>query len=536
MNTPTPTTPTFFQKTKTYISTHIKTSIFIALVIVVGGYFVISALAKGSVKTAYVLGTAQTGTVVSTVTSTGQISTSATIDLKPTVSGNITKIYATAGSKVTKGQALFSIEATDAARAVKTAQNNVAAAKLDLLSTQTSLKNTSSDQTDAVSNAYTTLLSSGLAPLPADQDTSKYTLPTISGNYTLGKEGTVTITTYNSQGGISFNATGLVDATGLTNSTTAQPIGTSGLFIQFPSSIKGGLTWTVSIPNTNSSSYISNKSAYDNAVKDQQQAADPASSNAVTLQSKQLSVVQAENSLASAEETLADYTVRAPFDGTLATVDVIVGDQASSGTALGTVITDQEIVALSLNEVDVSKVAVGDKATLTFDAVSDLSITGTVVEINPVGTVTSGVVNYTVKITLDTQDARVKSGMSVTVAIQTGIAQNVVTVPTAAIKTTNGTSYVMTVPEGDTSTTPATGTGVYLATAPTRTEVQVGITDGTTTEITSGLTDGQSIVTKTVTATTATTATTAKSSTSLLGGGGAAGSTGGATRALTGGR
>lgn len=510
--------PTFFQRTKTYISTHKKTSIFIGIVFIAIVYFIIHVLVGKNVKTAYVLGTAQTGTVVATVTSTGQIATSATLDLKPQVSGAITAIYAKAGDKVKKGQALFSIEATDAARAVKTAQNNLASAKLDLLATETSQKNSTVDQSDAVKTAYTTLLSSGLSPQPADQTTANSQLPTISGNYTLEKEGTITLTTYSSQGGVSFEASGLVSATGLTNSTTAQPIGNSGLYILFPSNIKGGYTWTIDIPNKNSAGYISNKSAYDTAVKNQQQAQDPASSNAVTLQSKQLAVVQAQNSLASAQETLADYTIRAPFDGVLATIPVIVGDQASSATTLGTVITNQEIVSLSLNEVDVSKVKVGDKATLTFDAVPDLSITGTVAEINPIGTVTSGVVNYTVKITLDTQDARVKSGMSVTAAIQTGIAQNVVTVPTAAIKTTNGTSYVMTVPDGDTSTPAETGTGVYLATAPTRTEVQVGITDGTTTEITSGLTDGQSIVIKTVAAT-ATTTTTAKSSTSLLGGG-----------------
>ncbi|MDB5254978.1 MAG: Efflux transporter, family, subunit [Candidatus Nomurabacteria bacterium] len=516
--------PTFFQKIKTYIGAHKKMSIVAGLVIVVGGYFLIHSLTAGKVKTAYVLGTAEQGTVVSTVTSTGQISTSATLELKPQVSGEITAIHAKAGDKVVKGQALFSIQATDAARSVKTAQNNLAAAKLDLLATQTSLKNTSVDQTDAVKNAYTTLLSSGLTAQPADATTTGLQVPTISGNYTLGKEGDITIKTYTSQGGVSFEASGLASGIGLTNSVTPQQIGNTGLYIVFPSSIKGGLTWTISIPNKSSSSYISNKNAYDTAVKNQTQAADPASSNAVTLQSKELSVVQAQNSLSSALETLAQYTVRAPFDGVLATVPVIVGDQASSGTALGTVITNQEIVSLSLNEVDVSKVKVGDKATLAFDAIPDLSITGTVAIINPIGTVTSGVVNYTVTIALDTQDAAIKSGMSVTAAIQTAVAQNVITIPSSAVKTTNGVSYVMTVPEGDESTLAETQ-GVYLATAPVRTEVQVGITDGTTTEIVSGLTEGQSIVTKTVTATT-TAKTTA--SPSLLGGGG----TGGATRAL----
>ncbi len=525
---------TFFQKTKLYVSTHKKTSIAIGIALVLVLYFIIHAITSGKTTTSYVLGTATRGTIVSTVTSTGQISTSSSLDLKPQVSGPLVSIRAKAGDKVTKGEALFVIQATDAARAVKTAQNNLASAKLDLLSTQTSLKNSTTDQDKAVQNAYTTLLSSGLAALPADQATSTYQVPTISGNYTLGKEGTITVTTYYSNGGISFSTSGLVDAVGLANSTTPQPIGNSGLFIQFPTGTKGSLTWTINIPNTNAASYLSNKNAYETALENQSEAADPTGSNAVTLQSKQLAVAQAENSLASAEETLAEYTITAPFSGTLATVPVFVGGNVSSATTLGTVITDQEVVTLSLNEVDISKVALGDKATLTFDAVPDLSLTGTVATLDPVGTVSSGVVTYTVTISLDTQDPRVKSGMSVTAAIQAAIAQDVITVPSSAVKTANGTSYVLTVPDTAVSTPTATGQGVTLSVPPVKTTVETGISDSTSTEITSGLTENQPIVTKTITTsatTTAATSTTTRSSTpSLLGGGGGANKTfGGAT-------
>ncbi len=507
---------TFFQKTKLYI----------ALIIVLGGYFAIRAITKTAAPTVYVLGTATKGTVVSIVTSTGQVSTSNSVDLKPQVSGTLLSIRAKAGDKISAGETLFVLDGTDAARAVKTAQNNVASAQLDLLATQTANKNTNSDQTKAVATAYATLLSSGLQPQPVDQTTSNYQLPTITGNYTLGKEGTITITTYSSQGGISFQTSGLVSANTLTNTTTAQPIADSGLFIQFPTTVRGGLTWTITIPNKNSANYVSNENAYENALEAQAQAVDPASSNAVTLQTKQLAITQAENTLASAEETLAQYSIKAPFSGTLATVPVSVGDSIS-GTTLGTIITNQEIVNLSLNEVDVSKVAIGDKTTLTFGAISGLSLTGTVTTIDPVGVVSSGVVNYTVTISLDTQDVRVKSGMSVTAAVQTAVAQDVITVPNTAVKTTNGSSYVLTVPDGDISTPATTGQGVILTVAPMKTPVVIGITDGTTTEITSGLNENQSIVTKTVTTST-TTAAAAKTPTgsSLLGGGGGGGRAG----------
>lgn len=510
------------------IKNHKTRTIILALIVVVAGYFVIRAMTKKTPAPTYVISTVTKGTVVSSITGTGQISTSETVTLQPQVSGPLISVRAKAGDKVTKGEALFSIQATDAARAVQTARDSVASAQLDLRSTQSQNTASTADQAKAVKTAYATLLSSGLQPQPSDQTTAAFQVPTISGNYTLGSEGTITLTTYSSQGGVSFNTSGLVTSTGLTNSTTAQPIGNSGLYILFPSNVKGGLAWTISIPNKSSASYISNENAYETALQNQTQGADPDGTLAVTLQSKQLAITQAQNSLASALETLAKYTVTSPFTGTLASVPVSAGDQVSSATTLGTVITNQEVATLSLNEVDVSKVKVGDKATLTFDAIDGLSLAGTVAIVNPVGTVSSGVVNYAVTIDLDTQDNRVKSGMTVTAAIQTAVAQDVLTVPSSAVKTSNGSSYVLTVP-ADTSTATtvtATGTqGISLAVPPNQAPVQAGITDGANTEIISGLSEGSKIVTKTVAATATKTisaaASKAPSTASLIGGGGA---------------
>ena len=66
-----------------------------------------------------------------------------------------------------------------------------------------------------------------------------------------------------------------------------------------------------------------------------------------------------------------------------------------------------------------AKVALGDEATLTFDALPSLSLAGTVVQIDPVGTVSQGVVSYDVQIGFsqpaDTSSTnQVKPGMSVT--------------------------------------------------------------------------------------------------------------------------
>ena len=114
--------------------------------------------------------------------------------------------------------------------------------------------------------------------------------------------------------------------------------------------------------------------------------------DALDVQSQKLVIRQKENALADAKAALADYSVCAPFGGTVAAVNVKKGDSVSSGIALATLITEQKIAEVSLNEVDVAQVKAGQRATLTFDAVPDLSISGEVAEIDSLGTVSQGVV------------------------------------------------------------------------------------------------------------------------------------------------
>jgi multidrug efflux pump subunit AcrA (membrane-fusion protein) len=503
---------------KTFITTHKKTSIVLALGIAAIAFFAIRAATKAPVETRYVTATASKGTIVQSVSATGQITTSETLDLKPQTSGTVVSIRAKAGQQVTKGQLLFTIDPSDAQKALRNAQNSLSQAKLDLASAQASATSNQSDLQKAVTNAYATLLSGGLEAVPSDFMTTGFTPPTVSGNYTLGKEGTFTITTYGSQGGTSFEAAGMgINVYGYASSVNPQPIAGTGLFLTFPNNTNAGLTWTIDIPNKNAPSYISNKNAYDNAVENLNQSESAVSSSAVTLQSKTLAVTQAEEAVADANDALADCYVRAPFDGVLASVDAIVGDSASSAAALGTVITNQKVAEVVLNEVDVAKVAVGDKATLTFDALSDLSITGTVAEVDTIGTVSSGVVNYTVKIALDSDTDAVKSGMSVTANIITGSATDVVTVPSSAIKTDSDGAYVETFASALAQAADGQ-TGSSSSVLPTRVNVTVGLSDDTNTEV-SGISDGAIVVVRTVTA--SATKTQTQSAPSLIGGGGA---------------
>ncbi len=96
--------------------------------------------------------------------------------------------------------------------------------------------------------------------------------------------------------------------------------------------------------------------------------------------------------------------------------------------------------------------------------------------------------------------------MTVNAAIITDAHQDVLTVPSSAVKTQGGSSYVMVFnPE-----VPNTGgtQGVTSLTPPQQVPVEVGISDDKNIEILSGLSEGQQIVTRTITASAAAAANT----------------------------
>jgi HlyD family secretion protein len=238
---------------------------------------------------------------------------------------------------------------------------------------------------------------------------------------------------------------------------------------------------------------------------------------AVDVASAKLQVKQAEESYQTAKQNMLDATVTAPIDGIVAKINVNIGDivangQATNGTAMVTMITQSKYAQLSLNEVDAAKVAVGQKANISFDALDGLNITGNVIAVDLLGTVSQGVVSYNVKVGFDTQDERIKPGMSANVSIITLTKMDAILVPNGAVKTQNGTSYVQIADGVNASNMDmATTQGIALNPAPRNQTVEVGVSNDTMTEIISGVKEGDYVVVRTVSSSQKTTAASSSS-------------------------
>lgn len=226
-----------------------------------------------------------------------------------------------------------------------------------------------------------------------------------------------------------------------------------------------------------------------------------AGSDELDIRSKKITIQQKEDALITARENLAGCYIYAPFDGVVAEVYIEKGDSVSSSTKLLTLASKQKLAEITLNEIDVAEIKVNQKATITFDAIEGLTITGEVVEIDTLGTVSQGVVTYNLKIAFDTQDDRVKPGMSLSVTIITDVKQNALLVPNSAVKYQGDILYVQVAGETTAGFNPATAniSGVVIPVSDLHTQsVQIGLSNDTTTEIIDGLKEGDYVVIQTI--------------------------------------
>jgi HlyD family secretion protein len=128
-------------------------------------------------------------------------------------------------------------------------------------------------------------------------------------------------------------------------------------------------------------------------------------------------IAQAEAALKSAQARLIDAELKAPFDGTIAQVNVKVGEMAAPGTPVVVLadLSGWQIETDDLTEIKVPTVGVGQAVTVKADALPDVELKGEVATIGALFQEKSGDVVYPVKVKLLDNDPRLRWGMTVNV-------------------------------------------------------------------------------------------------------------------------
>ncbi|KKS83918.1 MAG: Secretion protein HlyD [Parcubacteria group bacterium GW2011_GWD2_43_10] len=458
-------------------------------------------------------------TLVQTVSATGTVKAAEEVSLNFETTGRLIEVRVSVGDKVSVGQRLASLDTRDSASAILTAEANLksAQAALDKLqagakiedvaiyeaavtTAETTLANTKSSQTQAVANALATWLGLPATAIANAGNLSTATI-TVTGTYQGTEQGSYTIRV-DDTASPTFSYFGLETAVNKTGSrVTSVALGARGLNIQFSStgSLFAGDSWTIVIPNPNSSSYSTYAAAYESALKTQTQQVEAAEralaeaklkldqikspARSYDILAAEAAVESAQAALIRAQTDLSDKTIIAPVAGTITKVNNQVGETTSiAQPVLVLLAAGNNEIKVQVPESDIAKLKTGQLADITLDAFGSADhFSGHISFIDPASTVIQDVVYYEVTVLFDANDERIKPGMTANVDVTTAELKDVLVIPLRAVKYNEKREAYVELLQG-----------VEVVTK----SVQVGLRgDDGLVELVSGLEDGDIVIT-----------------------------------------
>ena len=201
-------------------------------------------------------------------------------------------------------------------------------------------------------------------------------------------------------------------------------------------------------------------------------------------------VAQMQAALDSAEEDLRNSTIVSPMDGLVLSRDVEVGDAVSSILILGSQATlvmtlgdvSEVYVKGKVDEADISKVYLGQRARIVVESLKDKKFEGKVTKISPMGVEKDNVTTFEVKVSIQNPTGELKANMTANAEIIMDEKHDVLQIPEAAVIYDKDRHTFVETPA------PGTKTGRQKQT------VTLGISNGVKTELVSGLKEGQQVV------------------------------------------
>lgn len=504
-----------------------KTLLIIVVALLVaagGGYgYLRYTTAQAAASTLASLKTAQlsTGNINSTISATGTVRTQQTANVTWQASGKVGTIAVKVGDTVKANQVLASLDASSL-------PNNIITAQEDLVTAQQALADLKNNQS-ALPTAEQTVLTDQTAVDTAQKarDNLNYARGTpaqiaaAEASYLLAQQKVNQLQAiYNNTPGTP--TTDSRKALALSNLEAAKTSLASALY---------NMEWIQSKPTAADIASADNALALAKANLADAQAALARLKNGPDA----ASLASAEQRIAADQATINTQYIYAPFDGTVTSVSNMTGDIVSSGTAAFRIDdTSAYYIDLSVSEVDIASVKVGQSAAITFDAITGKTYTGAVTSVGQVGSTSSGVVNFTVTVKITDPDNQIKPGLTASCDVVVSSAQGVLVVPSVAIKTVNNQKYVyilttanLVAPSGNANTSQTTGNTSSTANASSASstvqqivsvQVTVGLSDSSHTQVTSSqLKVGDLIITNPTSLTSTTLSTVSSNSNNLLG-------------------
>lgn len=159
-------------------------------------------------------------------------------------------------------------------------------------------------------------------------------------------------------------------------------------------------------------------------------------------------IAAAEARVQALENTVNSASIIAPFDGIITNIFVNQGETVSTGkNAIQIDDLNNMVIKISISEVDVNDIQLGQDVIITFDAVPNKEYMGSVTNISQSGSNSSGIVEFQVSITVTNPDEDIKPGFTAVASIIVQKIENAILIPNLAIQSLNGESFIMVVQE-----------------------------------------------------------------------------------------
>jgi HlyD family secretion protein len=462
----------------------------VAVALIGGGIFAATRTANSQTGLSQMLANAQQvavvqTTLISSVDSTGSIMPESSVALSFNAAGTVDDVKVAVGDTVKQGEVLATLDATDL-------QHKVTQAEQNYLLQQIAYSNTLQPEASDVAVAQASYASALAAYNAAQTDYAN-----------LGTKQSVQCAQLTSAKANLDRAQTAYDRIANDHQASQYLNGAWGPFQNIVNDLTNAQSaYEQAISNCNIAKLNLNDSALRSA-KSQLLSAKTALDNLTAPRAeKQIQAAaaleQARLSLEQAKRNVAKATLIAPFNGLITAVNITAGGSGGSNAVTLADISQLHVDVL-VDETEIANVKVGQEAQVTLDALNDITLTGTVDNIDPTGTVSNGVVNYSVRVKLDPTEAALKLDMTANASLIGAKAENVLAVPTKAIRS----GRVMnrgSAQSSDTVTNTASSMVMVLKDGqPRPVPVTVGMTSGDLTEVTGDLQAGDIVLVTTTT-------------------------------------
>jgi HlyD family secretion protein len=471
-------------KFKTFLLAHwIVASIAVLLIIGGGWYFF------GGTKISYQFVTVTSGTIVQTVSVTGNTTPIKSVSLGFQNTGTIAYIYRNLGDQVNAGAVIAELNTGNLSAALQQAEASLAVAKANLASLvagtrpeqlaidQSAVAQSQAALANAIANAYA--VSDSAVHTSADQFFTNpraadaaltFTMPDAILANTVEQE-RVALEPVLAAWDAQISSPSFISSDPLIAAT--QAVQNLTQIAAFLNDAAAALTKSISLSAANLADYKASISSARTSIAsalttlatakttlvsaEGALALAQAGSTAQAINAQQAQVAEAQAGVANAEANLRNTKIIAPMSGTITQQDAKIGQLASPGTPLVSIIGNGGFeVDAGVSETDVGKLTVGNTVTMTLDAFPGETFAGLVFYIAPAQTNTQGVISYQIKISFNNADPRLKSGLTANVDIQTKQSTDALILPQYAILQNDNGIFVEKLVGEMVTTTPIT--------------------------------------------------------------------------------